>query len=221
MAIAYGNQTNSANTGSSSLTFAAPTITGSDTILWVAAYLYRFTAVAAPTYNGVPMTQAIAPLAVQANRFLGLWYVVSPVSAANVVVSGTGVDGARGIRAGAIYYTGVSQTGVPDAAVSELANPGTTVTDTLTTVADNAWTIGVAAGPANSAKVASTGVTTRGSSGTADGFNFGDSNGPKTPPGGYSMTFTTGVSDSFGLVMASFAPAGVITTVPDLRLAFI
>jgi len=221
MAIAFGAATSSSNTSSSSLTFAGPTVTGSDTILWVSQYLYRFTAAAAPTYNGVAMTLAGSQMSVESNRFLGLYYVVNPVSGANVVISGTGSDGTRGIRGVASYYTVAKQTGVPDATGSAGPNTTSPLTASTTTVLDNSWVVAVSAGPNNGGITASTGVTSRANPGGsgADTLNFGDSNGPKTPAGAYSTTFTHGGGDTVGQVTASFGP--VATSFPDLRLAFL
>lgn len=212
MAIAFGATTSSSNTASSSLTFAGPTVTGSNTILFVGVYVYRFTSFGGVTYNGVSMTQIGSTMAVEANRFLALFYIVNPGSAQNVVISATGTDGTRGIRGVATYYTSVKQTGIPDATSTAGPTASSPSTASTTTTVNNCWVVAIAGSPSSTGISASTGVTSRANpgSGSSDSLNFGDSNSAVTPAGSYSTSFTNN-GDTIGQITASFAPSAETT----------
>lgn len=208
MAIAFdASSTGESVAGATSLTFAH-TCTGSDRILFVA------TAVIVPngvnvsgiTYNGVALTK-VNESNPQTNIESGLWYLIAPSTGANnIVISAAGTNASTIIGGVGMSYTGAQQSGVPDS--SAIINTTTTdpFTQSTTTVADNCWV--VASAYSNTAVGASTGATSRNTAIGGPRLMGADSNGPKTPAGSYSMSFTNSGGDSSGLVMASFAPAG-------------
>lgn len=207
MAIAYSATTSGSGSGTS-VTYSH-TVSGSDTILFVSAFApYPSTgSTTGVTYAGVAMTKVDSNKP-QANWDYSLWYLVNPAAGANNVVctSSTSVSGSFYMSM-AVSYTGASQTGQPDAS-GKANGSSTTLNQSVTTVADNSWVIGAGMSGAGT-PTASTGVTSRNSQTFC---RIGDSNGPKTPAGSYSMTYTTGSSDNWGLLMASFSPAAAATT---------
>lgn len=136
MAIAFdASSTGEQVPGTSPITFSH-TCTGSNLVLLVG--VETITTCSGVTYNGVAMTQLVTTnVGGVVNYLFGL---VAPATGANnVVVSFTG--GSTYCRAVAASYTGVSQTGLPDATGSNtIAGSSTTMTTTLTTVANNCWT---------------------------------------------------------------------------------
>lgn len=140
--------------------------------------------------------------------------LVAPATGSNTIsVSFTGAPTA--LRDGAVSYSGCKQSGQADASKTGTATGVTSVTDSLTTVADNSWvTMWIFNDSAND--VAGTGSTARG---TANNPMFFDSNGPVHPAGSYSMSVSWAGSGGAGYVMASIAPvAAASTTIPLLAL---
>lgn len=182
------------------------TCSGSDRILWVGAITVSSGAVAITgiTYNSVAMTK-VTSVNPQGNWELSLWYLVNPATGTNTITATAASNVVNYIRLSSASYTGASQTGVPDSSNSA-TGVTTSRTVSTTTVADNCWVVGHGMTGAGNI-VPSTGLTTRSEVDSGSGSSvLGDSNGPKTPAGSYSMTFTT-ASDSTGLIVASFAPS--------------
>jgi hypothetical protein len=174
------------------------TCAGSDRLLFVAvSSLAASSPVSGITYNGVALTK-IAERTSAGGATVELWYLIAPATGTHaVVVSCTSTS----LEGGAASYADAKQSGVPDASVTT-APVATSVTATLTTVADNAWS--VLAVTCGATPAAGTNSTQRQAS--AFGLGLFDSNGPKTPPGSFAMTATAGGSQNWAAVMASFAP---------------
>ena len=203
MAIAFdaavGGEDNTAGT---SITLSLTVGSGSDRMLvvgvgtGVTGGIYRVSGV---TYNGDAMTQRVGTIAPQANFVHGLWYLINPDSGTNNVVASFSTSASLSWM-GAAAYTGVAQT-APEASNSG-TGAGTTEVGSVVSTSDNAW--GVMWGVNNGNSIsASTGCTER-----ADGVrgSIFDSNGPKTPAGSISMTFT-GTNDNHGFLAFALAPA--------------
>lgn len=201
MAIAFDAVGGGTTTGTS-LTYSH-TCTGSDRILWVIAYdrIAATTGITGITYNGVAMTQTSnGSQQVPGDRAISTWYLVNPASGANNVVISLA---SSFIAANSVSYTGAKQSAQPDAVSKGTDTATTQTTGTLTTVANNCWTVfGVKALGATPA--AGSGCTQRAS---ANGMYIFDSNAPITPAGSTSMVSTGGVSASWGWMMESFSPS--------------
>lgn len=215
MAIAFDAATHSAYQANSPLTFSHTT-SGSDRLIIV--YVYdgsnRTTGV---TYGGVALTlvQDLVMTGAAAGQYIQLWYLLNPASGANnVVVSGT--PDPIGVYASAVSYTGVAQSGQPDASNKQATSPATSLTTSVTTVADNCWLMGYAYHGATIS--AGTGTTSRGSNAGGQ-LTAIDSNGAKTPAGSHSLQ-TTSTSTFVGHVIASFAPATAGGTTKPQFLGF-
>lgn len=213
MAVAFG----SANTGSvlnnTSLSFSGPSVSGADTIGLLAVYGVRSSGVGTPTWGGVPMTQIGSTISVEGNRKLALFYILNPTAGISTIsVSVTSSGSPTNILAIASFYTGVAQSGVPDATASSNLSSVSSITDDLNTNEDGSWVVGAGAETGGSGAISpSTGVTQRAST-IGDGSNdstlaFGDSNAGISPPGNYGMTFTIPSSGNMGIILASLAPS--------------
>lgn len=107
-------------------------------------------------------------------------------------------------------YSGVSQTGYPDAQSSGTALTNANIVGTVTTVADNAWPVMLTGSDDDNSATAGAGTTIRiASSGATNPSRLAlsDSNGPKTPAGSTSLTVTPSISTaSDAYIIASMAP---------------
>ena len=110
--IAFDAQSKSSTTGTS-LTFSH-TVSGSNRVLIVAASSNGGDHITGITYNAVAMTQQ-AKLAVGTN-YVYLYYLIAPDTGAHDVVVSSGSSVV--LVACAVSYTGVSQSGFPDASTS-------------------------------------------------------------------------------------------------------
>lgn len=134
--------------------------------------------------------------------YLSHSYLVSPDTGThNMVVT---VSSSVLIIAGATTYSGVDQTSPLDANQTNGETTEATTTTTLTTVADNCWTVLTARGNSSGITNAGTGTTQRAN--TNGYIQLYDGNGAVTPAGSTSLQ-TTQTSQPTGHQMASFAPA--------------
>lgn len=223
-AIALDATSSAANVNAISTTFAH-TNTGSN--------LYMSYALSAATTNTNQTVSTITYNAVGAtsidvqndnatnNRITELWYQVGPATGANNVVVTYANQPGSFFNVGVASYSGVSQTGQPDAFGKNTSGASnvTSMAKSITTVADNCWIVGAACNLAN-------GTSTAGDSGTtlrqsiyqrvAGGYELFqlDSNGAKTPAGAYSTGYNWTGNAQANIVVASIAPvAGDATTV--------
>lgn len=216
MAIAYGDITSGVGgAGRTSLSWTSPAVSGSDTIGFVSFYTEASGStdpITGVTWGGIACTLIRKQLRANNIGYTQLWYIVNPASSATVEIT---CSTAYLDAAFAQYYTGASQSGVPDSDNSNSTTPTNSITVSTTTVADNCWV--VCAGLSDNGGIsAGTGMTSRGSYG---GFAIaGDSNGAVTPAGSYSMTLNGTGNGNQILVMASFKPAGGAVTPSRLAL---
>lgn len=215
MAIAYDNASHSAFLNGTSNNLSHTT-SGSDRLLCV--YVYATTNnITGASYNGVSMTQVDNQLmtGAAAGQYIYMYFLLNPASGANnvTVTSSSGMAG----YISAVSYTGVAQSGQPDASNKQATSPTTSLTTSVTTTADNCWLMGYAY--MGNTMSAGTGTTLRGGS-VAGILQAMDSNSATTPAGSDSL-ITTQASSFAGHVIASFAPAvaGGATFIP--RVSFI
>jgi len=212
MAIAIDTATDGSlvNPGTS-LTWSH-TVTGSNPILHVAVFgdLVSGDAtgvkITGVTYNAVAMT-LVGKIAEEngvtpANdRWVYLFELVGPATGAhNVVVS---ASASIAIAGQSVSHTGAKQSGQPEASTTNSATGTSSITTSVTTIADGSWTV-LAIRTSGGTVSAGSGSTVRVTN--ANGLSLADSGGPKTPAGSYSMAVTTAGSTTFGVVMASFSP---------------
>lgn len=201
MAIAFDIASDSGLIVGSSTATWSHTCTGSNLILFAGFFADTSDVVTGVTYNSVAMA-FVNKIQVPSERWLYLYELVNPATGAhNIVASASGSIVWRGFG---LSYTGAAQTGQPDASNTNTTT-GTSLTTSVTTVADNCWTVLVGKN-LNGAVTAGTGSTQRATS-TTNGIAVFDSNGVITPAGSTSMAISSALSEAIGAVMASFAPA--------------
>ena len=212
MAIAHDatSSDNNSTEGWSSTTITwSHTCTGSDRILFVYVRAHTSDVVTGITYDSSAMTQ-IAKVQRTSDRWNYLYYIVAPSTGANNIV----VTASEAIAyiCDASSYTGANQTGVPDASTTQNAT-GTSVTTTLTTIANNSWIILTAHG---FELVAGTNSYLR--IADSSGIALFDTNKDITPAGSTGMTVTMDNSLLVTTIMASFAPVSASTFVPTVMM---
>lgn len=206
-AIAYvgaadlGNNNNSSTTLTASYTVGS----GSDRMLVVGVKGSESTYydISGVTYNGTAMT--LLDKQGPGNRWIYFFYLLNPDSGThNVVITAT-LSGY--ILAVAADYTGVSQTGQPDATTKGTGLSGA-YTGTVTTTANNSWGILMFGGYSGTSPLAGSGSTRRAYDGVFGTIGLFDSNGPKTPAGSFSMTANYAeTSASTNGILGTFSPA--------------
>lgn len=201
------------NGGGGTLTSAYTCGSGSNTMLIVAFQGDQTNDdITGVTYNGVAMT-LVNKTHSAGDRWVYMYYLLAPASGShNVVITSTN---SHYLLALAADYIGVKQSGQPDNnAINHKDAPGSdTLTTTLTTVADNCFTILVGGG-FNSAPLAGTGSLRRTFGVAFNEPGLFDSNAAKTPAGSTSMEWHMGAPGSghqMASVMGSFAPAQFTT----------
>ena len=204
MAIAYDLATDFPTTASgTSATLTGHTVTGTNTVIFVSFYLVGSSDfVTGVTWAGVSLTQ-LAKSQLYSNRYHYIYGLVGAATGANdVVISLSSAD--QCIRPIVASYTGVSQTGLPDAVLIQGAG---TVTWSIsrTTIADNCW-MAVRA-RANNAVATTAGGTTRVTTAAGDISLWADSNAAITPAGSYTISGTCTDSGENAQWAVTFAPA--------------
>lgn len=215
MAIALDNSAQSSNLSGSSTSFSY-TCTGSNLILIVGVQTTVNQTVSSITYNGVGLTQIATKATPNSARGVDLWYLINPATGSNTLAVNLGGAVSNWFSVSVASYTGVKQTGQPDASGSSSANSGLTdVTQSVTTTANNCWLVGIMSNANSLNPTADSGTTLRQSlynrSGNGyEGFYL-DSNGAKTPAGSYALGVT---ADSGGgtIIVASIAPSAAAQT---------
>lgn len=181
----------------------AHTCTGTNLALFVAGFGRDggTDSVTGITYAGAALTKTGSKNTGSAdNRYAYLWHKLGPATGANnVVITTSGGDG----TAVAVSYTGVSQSGMPDAVTTSSSTSASSLSPSLTTIADNCWLIAVLRNESGN-NTAGAGATLRINDTSGNGVF--DSNGALTPAGVKSMTIGTTTTTALAAVMASFAP---------------
>lgn len=159
-------------------------------------------------YGGVNMTKLGSIAARDAATGVWMYGQLAPTLGANNVVINT-ADNNTVLRAIAAGYSGVVQTGLPDA-VGSTRNTGTvsSLAGTVTTVLDNCFVSTFCYGNTNGSMTAAAGATQRVTVGTGPMVMFMDSGTAITPPGlkVETVTMVTESTVESGLVIVSFAP---------------
>jgi hypothetical protein len=209
MAIAFDTAVNqSVASGTNTL---AMTIGAGANYLIVFALVLSGTTTA--TWNGVAMTQSGTTATTVASGFkLYAYYLAAPATGThNIVVT---QSGATTLYIMGLSYSGVAQTAPEASAGFNPAGAATSLTQTVTSLTDNAW--GVCFGVNDQGSYAAgTGSTLRGTVMDAAVAAF-DTNGPKTPAGTISMTQTGGNSSNLGGIIFAIAPSGIVASTPHL-----
>jgi len=201
MAIAFDASSTGGDTTGTSLTWAH-TCTGDNLILFV---LTRGGGgegdrISGITYDSVALTKISHAIVPGDSPYVSLWYLIAPSTGADNIV----ISLSSGYMVGlGCSYSGAKQSSQPDNSTTKTQAAGSSsITTTLTTVADNCWTIISCRG----------GGTLSGGAGTTFRVAHGgdnallDSNAAITPAASTSLIVDSTSTPNFGTVMASFAP---------------
>ncbi len=201
MAIATDAFSNDTTTTGTTLTYAH-TCTGTNLILWVGVQTPFADTITGVTYNAVAMTRAKTEVNNANDTRVYLYYLIGPATGTNNVVVTS--SGSVSMGSQAASYTGVAQSGQPDATGSNTtASDDTTLTTSITTVANNCWLVGYAENNAGTNNTAGANTVMRG---TASNRSIMDSGAAKTPAGGFSLIFNWTNANNATSVAASFSP---------------
>lgn len=193
------------------------TVSGSNRILFVSVNIGKNCGncqgdlLTGVTYNGAPLT-LVGKVATHSGIInpleTYLYYILAPdIGTHDIVVSYSALGGVLdAVWVASASYTGVSQSGLDASAVSaDNIFPATSVTGTVTTVADNDWIVmGSYSGDGSTS--AGAGTTIRATSPALDRQVLSDSGGPKHPAGSATLT-VNGNSDRVGSIVAAISPA--------------
>jgi len=146
-----------------------------------------------------------------------LYYRIAPDTGGAYTVAVTLFTTIVHAAGGAISYTGADQENQPDANNGNAGNDGTPTVD-VTTIADNSWVVSVIAIQAATA-ISSDNTERWDVISNNGGFGGSDTDGPKTPAGDQTMSWTSTSGNNWAISTASFAPAvsvegaaGIMTT---------
>lgn len=205
MAIAYVTSSNAIATGTS-LTKSYTIAAGTDRGLYVGIEAQSGDTVTGVTFNGTAMTQS-SKVATAFGFYTYIYTLAAPaVTTANIVISSSSSVTMVCLPGN---YTGVDQT-TPFQAGNSNITTSTNPSVTITTVTDNSWLIGFLR---IGSFVPTVGANTveRNFSASDVGFRYYDSNGAKTPTGGYSLA-TNSASQVYGFVGGAIKPAIAATS---------
>lgn len=172
------------------------------------------------TFNSVSATLLQKFSGTGADRILYVYGLLAPASGMHqVAINWTNVHLVQG---GASSYSGVKQSGLPDAVQTNVSTTSaTSLTTNITTVSDNDWLFCLEGGYSGDAgdPTAGTGATRRTHDATDGGWGAFDSNGAKSPAGSYSIqTNRSGNPFSLAIAHIVLAPAPDTGAAPSPRL---
>lgn len=203
MAIAYDSSSSGSASSAGSVT-VSHTCSGSDRLLIACiSSVVPGDTVTSVTYNGVSMT-LVDKVPTQSNVETYMYYLLGPATGTNDIVVTSSATPLI-LLCAAASYTGVLQSGFPDAQSSDIG-AGASMTGTVTTVATGCWMVMSAYG--NSAGLSAGSGATQRAVTTRQGVF--DSNGTVSV-GSNSMTVNCN-SDAYGYILASFAPSVTVDT---------
>lgn len=204
----------SAKAGSASSLSWSHTCSGSDRLLVVGTNSGDLTAgdrvVNSITYNGVNLTKIRSDDS--GNSRAEIWYLVNPANGANTLqvnFAGSNID----IQAGAISLTGVDQSAPLDANNGAVGS-STSSSVSVTTSADNAWVVDALIVEGSPSVSVGGGQTSRWFQNNVNSRGRGSTEGPKTPAGSVSMSWSLESSQPWRISAASFAPTSISTVSP-------
>lgn len=210
MAILFDASSNTSDSSATSLTWDH-TCTGADRLLIVGINLHETTdldrVVSGITYNGVALTQAKTQVDDSNNITADLWYLINPASGQNsVVASFVGIN--LFAVGGAISLTGADQISQPDA-TNGATGSGNPVTVDITTLNDNCWVVdSIFAFAQSNTPAEGDGQVARWVVPISTSHGFGSSEGPKTPAGLVTMSWSNiQAARDWVTAVASFRPA--------------
>ena len=184
------------------------TCTGSDRFLTVGVSMLSVagSSVSSITYNGVALSLIRARASAAGAIRAELWGLINPASGANTIV--VTLSAALDSIGNAVSFSGVNQTlayeAANDASATNVGAADATVD--ITTVANNDWGVDVVA-TTDTAITVGAGQTSRGNVTGTLGSGAMSTEGPKTPAGSVTMSWTdVGAAATWTIVSAAVRP---------------
>lgn len=206
--LEIGFDTSSSEAGGSSLTTLnwSHTISGNNRLLLVGVFVdggSTAEVISGITYNSVPMTQLskLQRASPDDTAWTYLYYLIAPDTGTHDIEVTTSVSAYIGLGIGA-SYTETNQSSQPDAANEDSAHATTSISTTVTTVAEGCWVMAYGYND-NAGIIPGIGMNPRAV--VADAAMFGDSAGSVTPPGNYVIGIS-GPGGNVGIQAASIKP---------------
>jgi len=210
MAIAIDTSTSTATGTSATVTANGHTCTGSDLILFCGISIRSTrTITVAPTYNGATMTLAGTTSGTSGitNR---LYYLLNPTTGSSIAVVAT-QSASDNFAVATISYSGVNQTGQPDATSSGGPTTTTAYSQSVTSVADNCFAVLWGDGNGGAALTAGANTTIINQPEVAFTGAFLIASTAALGSAGIFTLAVTSASQTFAGCMASFAPVASAT----------
>lgn len=204
MAIAFdaSSSTATSNLGLSSTSFNH-TCTGSNLCLLVSVFNFGLGDVTTGvTYGGVAMTQ-LAKVATDATGYQYIYGLLAPPTGANAIVATASTPVNWYLSAAS--YTGVSQTGLPDASTGVSTSGTTSFSVSVTTVANNCWLVLGLRNSDGTGRTAGANTLVRVTCAASSDMGILDSNGARSI-GSNALAYTTSNSTNGYHTMVSIAP---------------
>ena len=133
----FGASTTGAGSGSNSITYSSPNVSGSDTIGIVTIFAQTDLGGFAATWNGAACTSILGKTGDGGVERVASFYIINPTAGVtNVVATRTGTS--NDFRSYAAFYTNAKQSGQPDASATINQQTTATLNGTVTTVAQDA-----------------------------------------------------------------------------------
>lgn len=167
------------------------------------------------TYGGFSLTQVGTRQSAGTGQNTYVWILQNPPTGANNIVTAyTEIGIGNTIQVNAVSYSGASLTGQPDATNGSASGSATTVTPSVTTIADNCWVIIVFTNFQGGTVTTTNGLVVRT---TLSGGQIYDSNAAIHPAGSYSSAFS-GFGAGYEYIILSIAPGASAATAHNLSL---
>lgn len=207
ISIAFDNAVvSSLAVGVTSKTQSFTTGAGTNRLLFVGVKNFSgSTAPSSVTYAGSAMTLLTNTAYSSSSRSLWLYAIVAPTTGANNIV--VNFAASTSLYVFAESFSGAFQSTTMDAVATPATGSATSAAPSLTTVANNCWTLGFFDVDATTTITAGSGTTFRATGASGDAPAIGDSNAPISPAGSTALHSTFGTSGSFGALMVSFKHA--------------
>ena len=213
--IAFDAASSSSGDNVTNLTWAhTVTALGSNRILIVGVSIRGIDAVSTVTYAGTPLTLVGAQNeTTNDNARVEIWRLVAPATGANNIVVDFGAGNNTRFVGGAVSLTGVDQTTPIDAAFAGAFGNILTPSVTVTTVTNNAWVIDTLAARNAPTAIVGAGQTQRWNTSIATRITgAGSTEGPKTPAGAVTMSWTLSAARDWAIGTVAIRPAVAVTT---------
>ena len=230
MAIAFdasSNRPEGTVTGTPPVYSWSHTCTGSNLVLVVGIVTRDLTdadrLTASITYNGVSLTKIREDDNLTDDNTTSLWYLLNPATGANTIeVTGnsSSITSAIGM---AVSLTGVAQSGQPDANNGNIYSNANSITDSVTTVADNCWVVDAVCLDGPQTLAVGSGQTQRENVTSTASSGGMSTEGPKTPGGAVAMEWNDNGeagSPDWSHSAASFSPAITAATLDQKHYRF-